>query len=101
MVRKTPGYFTLIVDTAPTAARDSSEVALVMKVVILTPETAGMVVSSLWIGPGNIHGLASSWMENPTEKDGLLLKHQLCPSAAMQEYWPPLFPVLSKWERYA
>ncbi len=101
MIRRAPGYFTLIVDTAPPAALDSTEVARVIKVVILTPETTGMAVSPQWRGPGNIHGLASSWMENPTEKDGLLLKHQLCPGAAAQEYWPPLFPVLSKWERYA
>ncbi len=56
MLRRTPGYFTLIVDTAPPAALDSSEVESVIKVIILTPETAGMVVSSLWSGPGNIHG---------------------------------------------
>ncbi len=34
-----------------------------------------VVVSPLWRGPGNIHGLP--WMENPTDKDRLLLKHQL------------------------
>ncbi len=56
MLRRALGYFALIVDTAPPAARDSSEVTRVIKIVILTPETAGMVVSLLWRGPGKIHG---------------------------------------------
>ncbi len=38
------GYFTLICDKAPPAARDSSEVArALIDLVVLTPETAGTV----------------------------------------------------------
>ncbi len=33
-----------------------------------------MIASHLWRGPGNIPG----WMGNPTDKDGQLLKRQLC-----------------------
>ncbi len=36
-----------------------------------------MVVSPLWREPGNIHGFVLDG--NPTDKDRLLLKYQLCP----------------------
>ncbi len=36
-----------------------------------------MIVSPLWHGPGNIHGFLR--VENPTEKDGPLLKYQMRP----------------------
>ncbi len=43
--RRAPGYFILIGDTAPPAARNSSEVArrLSQRSIPLTPETAGRV----------------------------------------------------------
>ncbi len=43
MLKKEPGYFTLIGEKSSSAARNSSEVARKNNVVILTPETAGTV----------------------------------------------------------
>ncbi len=37
-----------------------------------------MVVSPLWCGPGNIYGFVLD-RQNPTGKNGLLLKHQTSP----------------------